>query len=671
MFAKSCRLRRKPASESQGRAELIDVGDANLIRRIVHFVPLILCAAWVIGLASLLEFRSGERIDELKSRVAEYVLVQHDGLRLGQRPASSDIVLVLYDEKTATALTPFRSYKDDVNVYDALCKAGAAVVYDSRNIAVSGEQVLGETQILLDGLVRLSELSQNVDRAASKSRLFLDAWMAAKIGETDMSRYSGLVTLNPLSVQPHFNAYQRVRLYPLGMITSFGDSESTPLTIYRAFHGMDRPSAQILREEFERSGILSEQLKRLSSSAELFNDPPSDFRLLDEHIPWRKFAASDISVFPVGFEVSHDPRIDSYRRISFVDVLKSEDPRTLDIEGKIVLIGYVNVQDPADDSYELPGAPGKRCAAEMVALATQTLLDKRWLMVPSDSVRLSIIIVSCIGVILLAYWLKPIAAIALTLTIVLAYFGLAVYLYRVGWKLDFVIVPVACFLAAIQGGALAALVNHRAHTRVVDLFGRYVPRAVVNQLILQSELESLRLGGTKREVTVLFADIRGFTVFAESLSPDQVVAELNSMLQVMVECTFEYQGTLDKFIGDAILVLFNAPLNQPDHIARAVKMSLEMQARLAKRSTQLSIGIGIHVGEAIVGNIGTPERMEYTAIGSTVNLASRLCDVATGGQVVISKQVYENISDQFKTDSIGPVKVKGISEPIEVWAIKA
>jgi adenylate cyclase len=137
----------------------------------------------------------------------------------------------------------------------------------------------------------------------------------------------------------------------------------------------------------------------------------------------------------------------------------------------------------------------------------------------------------------------------------------------------------------------------------------------------------------------------------------------------MVDCTFEFQGTLDKFIGDAILVLFNAPLNQEDHVQRAVKMALEMQSRIAKHSTQLSIGIGIHMGEAVVGNIGTPQRMEYTAIGSTVNIASRLCDQAQAGKVVVSQQVYELVGSQFQSESLGSVKVKGITEAIAMWSI--
>jgi adenylate cyclase len=137
----------------------------------------------------------------------------------------------------------------------------------------------------------------------------------------------------------------------------------------------------------------------------------------------------------------------------------------------------------------------------------------------------------------------------------------------------------------------------------------------------------------------------------------------------MVGCTFEFQGTLDKFIGDAILVLFNAPLDQPDHVQRAVKMSLEMQRRLTEYSSNLSIGIGVHVGQAVVGNIGTPQRMEYTAIGATVNIASRLCDTAQAGNVIVSQEVIRQLNDEFHTSCIGPIKVKGITEPIEIWQV--
>ena len=114
---------------------------------------------------------------------------------------------------------------------------------------------------------------------------------------------------------------------------------------------------------------------------------------------------------------------------------------------------------------------------------------------------------------------------------------------------------------------------------------------------------------------VMFADIRGFTSFSQYLPPEQVVQELNSLLEVMVKCTFDYEGTLDKFIGDAILVLFNAPLDQADHTERAVKTAIAIQKSLRDHASGLKVGIGVHSGPAVIGNIGTPQRMEFTAIG--------------------------------------------------------
>ena len=118
--------------------------------------------------------------------------------------------------------------------------------------------------------------------------------------------------------------------------------------------------------------------------------------------------------------------------------------------------------------------------------------------------------------------------------------------------------------------------------RIVDLFGRYVPRAVVTQLVQQPDAEALALGGVRRDVTVLFADIRGFTPFAERIPPEAVIEQLNSLLRILVDCTFAHEGTVDKFIGDAILVLFNAPLDQPDHVQRTARTAWAMQQGIAR-----------------------------------------------------------------------------------------
>ncbi len=175
------------------------------------------------------------------------------------------------------------------------------------------------------------------------------------------------------------------------------------------------------------------------------------------------------------------------------------------------------------------------------------------------------------------------------------------------------------------------------------------------------------LGGIERDVTVMFADIRGFTQFSQNLSAQEVVRDLNEILCIMVDCVFENEGTLDKFIGDAILVLFNAPTDQPDHVDRAARTALRIQERLKDHSTGLRVGIGLHRGLAVVGNIGTPKRMEYTAIGSTVNIASRLCDVARSGEVVLSATVADALSDtSITTTAREQVQLKGINQPITI-----
>lgn len=645
-----------------------------MIHRFKLWAPFTLLTMMIVGLAVLIELHGGQRLAMLKSRVSEFFLVQYDGPRLGRRPASSSIALVLVDKKTVEKLGPYRSYNSDLMVLEKLVDSGAAVVYDSRNLAVSSSDELQQVQPFLDGIVKLNQrrFKSETENSSSaiQTQLLFDAWLSNKIGDTDMSDYARAATLNPLSIQPHTVAYQRVRQYPIVNSSMIGIKETAPLMIVRAFQNSTQVGTQSLFDEVVRCGVYAEYNKLFPIPNAQFEELPSPYQFLNNEIPWVAFATSDPTLFPAGFKVSHDPSLEDFRRLSFVDVLEENTPSDLDLKRKIVIVGYWINYDPSDDSYELPGGPGKRCSAEMIALATQTLLDQRWLQTPPKWIRLALIVSVCLGLALLTSRLKPIAAVIATAIVMIAYLGLAVYSYRAGWDLDFVIIPIAGLASAIQGGTFSAWRNHRSHLRVVDMFGRYVPRAVVNQLILKPELEALRLGGSKRQVTVVFADIRGFTSFSEKLPPDQVVAELNSLLQVMVECTFEFQGTLDKFIGDAILVLFNAPLDQSDHTLLAVRMALDMQARIAKHSTRLGIGIGVHVGDAVVGNIGTPQRMEYTAIGSTVNIASRLCDVAQAGKVIVSKEVYDVINGKFSAESIGPVKVKGLDELIEVWSIK-
>src|SRR5690242_20810830 len=160
-------------------------------------------------------------------------------------------------------------------------------------------------------------------------------------------------------------------------------------------------------------------------------------------------------------------------------------------------------------------------------------------------------------------------------------------------------------------------------------FTRYVAREVVEEILKNPE--NMALTGERRQVTVLFCDVRGFTPLSERMTPEEVVLLLNDFYNLMIETTFKYDGTLDKFLGDAVMAVFGAPIAHPDHSARAIRTAIAMQEgigelgkrRRAARKEPFEVGIGVSLGEVVAGTVGTEERMEYTVIGDSVNVAAR------------------------------------------------
>ncbi len=208
---------------------------------------------------------------------------------------------------------------------------------------------------------------------------------------------------------------------------------------------------------------------------------------------------------------------------------------------------------------------------------------------------------------------------------------------------------------------------------VRDMFGRYVSPAVVDRL--PSDPSELELGGHRQDVTILFADIRGFTAFGEHLTPEKLVDTLNEYLSIAARSILMFEGTLDKFIGDAVMGVFNAPLQQPDHVLRAVRAAATMQQTILNhhkntgQDRRLSFGIGLHMGEAVVGNIGVSDRMDYTAIGDTVNVAKRIQENTPPGKIFISEAVYLSVIDQVDTVFYKEMKVKGRQQPINIYEL--
>jgi len=203
------------------------------------------------------------------------------------------------------------------------------------------------------------------------------------------------------------------------------------------------------------------------------------------------------------------------------------------------------------------------------------------------------------------------------------------------------------------------------------LFERMVSPAVIEQL----DPNSLQLGGKRTTITVLFADVRGFTSFSETQEPEKLVSIMNRYLGSMAEAVLSQEGTIDKFMGDAIMSWFNAPVPQPDHTLRAVKAALAIREgfeglyKILPKAEHLFFGAGIHYGDAILGLIGTDRRVEYTAISDSVNIAKRLQENSAKNQIIISREAYARVSDDDIVKPIAPVAAKGKTAPLEVYEV--
>ena len=215
----------------------------------------------------------------------------------------------------------------------------------------------------------------------------------------------------------------------------------------------------------------------------------------------------------------------------------------------------------------------------------------------------------------------------------------------------------------------------REKEMIKHAFTRYVAREVVEEIL--KDPEHLVLTGERREATVLFCDIRGFTPLSERMSPEDVVLLLNEFYTLMIETVFKHDGTLDKFLGDAVMAVFGAPIAHPDHAVRAVRTAIAMQegisvlnaARAKQGKERIQVGIGVSVGEVVAGTVGSGERMEYTVIGDSVNLASRLESNAKPGRILISGRTYDKVRDLVEVVPLGPIKVKGKEEQVEVFEL--
>ena len=209
-----------------------------------------------------------------------------------------------------------------------------------------------------------------------------------------------------------------------------------------------------------------------------------------------------------------------------------------------------------------------------------------------------------------------------------------------------------------------------------DVIQSYVSPEVSEQ-ILRDPQRYLRLGGESRQVAALFADIRGFTHYSQTHSPERVVGLLNTVFKELTQVVFRWRGTLDKFLGDAVMAIYGAPVSYQDDILRALRTALDMQAAfrdLRERWTDadernLGLGIGINVGEAVVGNIGTEALMDYTVVGDAVNIAQRLEEKAQGGQILISEAIYKPVERRVHAEPHSVQVLRGREQETVIYEL--
>ena len=358
--------------------------------------------------------------------------------------------------------------------------------------------------------------------------------------------------------------------------------------------------------------------------------------------------------------------------ISVADLLSGEISADY-FAGKIVFIGpyTIGLQDnyitSIDHARQMYGV-------EFQANAVQALLWGEYKQEAGDGLQLALLFgVLLLG--LLGFWRRRVrTAAALWAALCGGWVLLCMGVYQGGWVLHVLWVPVG--VTVLFAGSLAVNYIQAAAERrqVTNTFKRYVAPEIVNEL-LKEGTEALELGGKLTTIAVLFVDVRGFTTMSEMLSPPQVVEILNRYLTLIADCILRNGGTLDKFVGDAAMAFWGAPLPQEDYIMRAVQAAADMvngskalsEELMAQFGRTVSFGVGVHVGEAVVGNIGSPQRMDYTAIGDTVNTSARLEANAPGGAIYISRAVADALEGRIRVTSLGDtIKLKGKKDGFEI-----
>jgi len=406
-------------------------------------------------------------------------------------------------------------------------------------------------------------------------------------------------------------------------------------------------------------------------------DPPLSLTLTDYGVSNIKLGATSIPVDESGrLFINYYGGQKVFPYYSIADIMSGRIEKER-LKGKIVLIGSnaVGIYDMRVTPFE-----GVYPGVEIHATVIDNILNKRFLVKPQWFNLLDILAIAGIGIFLgiVIPRLSAITGIFTVIAFLAGYIYFSLYLFNHNGLLFNITYPVLVVITTYLCLVLYRYTMEvREKKKIKSTFQHYVAAPVMEEILKHPE--KLKLGGEEKELTVLFSDIRRFTTISEGLKPNALINLLNEYLSAMSEVVFKYQGYLDKYVGDAIMAVYGAPLMQEDHINKACLTALDMMERLngirqewkGKGLPILNIGIGINTGNMVVGNVGSEQKYEYTVIGDNVNLASRLEDLNKlyGTNIIVSERVYKQIGEDFFCRELDIVQVKGKIKPVTIYEL--
>jgi adenylate cyclase len=363
----------------------------------------------------------------------------------------------------------------------------------------------------------------------------------------------------------------------------------------------------------------------------------------------------------------------NFQTVSYADVLRNDvSPDTF--RNKIVLIGITAIG--FGDTFWTP--MGRiMSGVELHANAVHTILAGNFLKPAPASITILSILLLAFLCGLAALRLRVLWATLSTVFLGILYFLIAFYFFDRGIMLDMLYPPLTIAGSFVVVNLYNVTSERLEKREITRTFGQYVSPSVVEKILLALEEGELKLGGEERQVTVMFADVRNFTGIAENMKPQELVRVLNHHLSVIIKAVIKYDGMVNKFGGDSVMAVWNAPIGCQGHAISAVKAAVGAQQALRElpengaNLPRMEFGIGINTGNALAGNMGSTDRLEYSVIGDVVNISARLASVARGGEVWIGAATFDQVTDCISAVPLKPLMLKGKREKIKAYEVVA